>query len=155
MADISVSMVGTVAKVPQLRTVFEGVAVCNFRVACTPRRLDRTRGEWVDEETLFFGVACWRRLAEHVHASLQLGDSVLIRGRLVKRSYITQQGEAREALDIEATHVGVDLVRGTARQQRPTRAAVDAPADPAESDEGADESGPFDAGDDGTQRGAA
>lgn len=122
MSELTVSLVGTVAKEPQLRMVTaEDIAVCNFRVACTPRRLDRIKGEWVAGETMFFGVSCWRRLAEHVAGSLRLGDTAVIRGRLVKRSYLTAAGETRETYDIEATEIGVDLARGVARQQRPAR----------------------------------
>ena len=82
MHEPLITIVGNVARVPKLRNVASGAFVADFRLAATPRRLDKSTGEWSDGQTLWFGVTCWRSLAENVTASLQTGDKVVVTGRL-------------------------------------------------------------------------
>ena len=62
MHEPLITIVGIVIRVPTLRTVAGGAFVADFRVASTPRRLDKGTGEWSDGQTLWFGVTCWRSL---------------------------------------------------------------------------------------------
>lgn len=131
MGEVTVTVTGTVASEPMKRSTKDGATVVGFRLASTPRRLDRSTGEWSDGETLFFGVSCWRRTAENVVASLSKGDGVLVTGRLSTRSYVTSSGEQRSSLDIDATAVGPDLSRATARPVRVPRQQSEPVAAPA------------------------
>jgi single-strand DNA-binding protein len=87
--------------------------VADFRLAVTPRYFDRTTGSWVDTAAQWYSVAAWRALAQHCHASLKVGDPVLVTGRLSQRSYTTRAGTEAVALEVTATGVGHDLTRGT------------------------------------------
>lgn len=132
-----ITVVGHLAWPPRSRTLAGGVVVADFRVATTPRRFDKATGQWVDLETLWFGVTCWRTLAQHVAASLTKGDRVVVTGRLLTKSWKTEQGEDRTGLEIDATSVGFDLSRGPVTQTRVERSSTPSvdvtaasPADP-------------------------
>jgi single-strand DNA-binding protein len=119
-----ITVVGNVGADPRTRMVAGGQVVTDFRIASTPRKVDRTTDAWIDGETIWFGVSCWRMLAENVAASVKKGDRVVVTGRLRARSWTTEQGEERSNLEIEAQTVGFDLARGKAVQERPTPLTV-------------------------------
>ena len=114
MHEPTITVIGNVAVVPTLRTLASGTAVAGFRIANTPRRQDRGTGEWSDGETSWFGVTCWRSLAQHCAESLRKGDRVVVTGRLVTRSWRSETGEERTGLEIDAVAVGYDLTRTAA-----------------------------------------
>ena len=111
MFDTHVTVVGNLVAEPRLSHTKDGQAVASFRLASTPRRFDRSTGEWRDGDTLFTGVTCWRALAENVSASLKKGCSVIVLGRLSVRPYETKEGEKRQSVEIDAIAVGTDLGR--------------------------------------------
>ncbi len=91
-----------------------GAQVANFRVGCTPRRFQRSTGQWVDGATQWYGVSAWRALGEHCARSLRVGDPVVVHGRLTQRSYRNKLDIEVTTLEIEAITVGHDLSRGVA-----------------------------------------
>src|SRR5450432_2578205 len=111
MFDTQVTVVGNLVAEPRLSFTKDGQAVASFRLASTPRRFDRSAGEWRDGDTLFTSVTCWRALAENVSASLKKGSSVIVLGRLSVRPYETKEGDKRQSVDIDAIAVGTDLGR--------------------------------------------
>jgi single-strand DNA-binding protein len=145
-----VTLVGFVAREPNLRETRDGRHVTDVRVGTTARLLDKETGVWRDGETSYYSVSCWRRLADHVKASLRKGDPVMVKGRFKTRSYEDKAGRLRTEVEIVADTVGHDLNRGVAnylRQQRPaTVEAGDAAAaaDPA----AGEETGALDPGED-------
>ena len=102
--------------------------VASFRVACTPRRFQRSTGTWVDGATQWYTVTAWRALAENCQQSLRRGDPVVVHGRLTVTSWAGRDGVEQSTLEIEATHVGHDLGRGTSRF---TRTPKQEPREPA------------------------
>jgi single-strand DNA-binding protein len=86
--------------------------VTEIRVGSTPRRLNRTTGEWEDGETSYYTVKCWRRLAVNVRSSLRKGDMVIVRGKFVTRTWVDDQQRTRMQLQVEADSVGHDLSFG-------------------------------------------
>ncbi|MGH3864979.1 MAG: single-stranded DNA-binding protein [Pseudonocardiaceae bacterium] len=120
MKETPVTVVGTLVSDMRPRRVGpDGTLVLNFRVACNERRFDKVSESWVDGESLYLSVSCWRRLAENA-ASLVKGDPVIIRGKLRTREWTTEQGERRSVVELEANAVGPDLARcaATVRKQR-------------------------------------
>jgi single-strand DNA-binding protein len=111
MFDTHVTVVGNLVAEPRLSFTKDGQPVASFRLASTPRRFDRTAGEWRDGDTLFTSVTCWRALAENVSASLKKGCSVIVLGRLSVRPYETKEGDKRQSVEIDAIAVGTDLGR--------------------------------------------
>ncbi len=115
MQHPSITVTGNLAATPVLRRTPADLAVSSFRIANTPSRLDRASDTWVDQPTTWFTVSCWRGTAENVVRSLRQGDRVVVTGRLSTSTWTTSEGEQRSGLDIEATHVGLDLSRAPAR----------------------------------------
>lgn len=106
-------VVGNVVADPELRFTPGGAAVCNFRVASTPRTLDRATNEWKDGDTLFLSVSVWRQQAENVAETIRRGDRVIVVGRLGQRHY-EKDGERKSSYEIQADDVGPALKNATA-----------------------------------------
>jgi single-strand DNA-binding protein len=124
-----VTLVGFVAQDPRQRKIRDGVLVTDLRVGATPRVQDRVTSEWRDGETSYYDVSCWRRLGDHVRASLHKGDPVMIKGRFRSRTFVDKAGVSRTVFDIVADAVGHDLNRGVANYLRPDRRPVAAEDD--------------------------
>jgi single-strand DNA-binding protein len=125
-SEVQVTVTGNVTQdVRHVRTE-QGVPITTFRLASTRRQFDRSAGRWVDGETTFVNVTCWRALAEHVRASVSKGDPVVVIGRLRIRSW-EREGYKGNAVEIDAYTVGHDLVRGTSAFRRTQARAATAP----------------------------
>ncbi len=121
--DTTITMIGNLVDDPELRFTPSGVAVAKFRVASTPRYLDKTTNEWKDGESLFLQCQIWRQAAENVAESLTKGMRVILSGRLKQRSYETKEGEKRTVFEVEVDEVGPSLRNATAKVTRTQRAA--------------------------------
>jgi single-strand DNA-binding protein len=123
--DTQLTIVGNLVDDPQLRYTATGNAVANFRVASTPRFLDRTANEWRDGDSLFLTCNVWRQPAENVAESLQRGMRVIVSGRLRQRSYETKEGEKRTVYEVEVDDVGPSLRNASAKVNRVARSGGD------------------------------
>ncbi|ADP83181.1 single-stranded DNA-binding protein [Pseudofrankia inefficax] len=121
MLDANITLVGNLIDNPNLRITPTGAYVCSFRIASTARRYDRAQDRWIDSAPLFIDIICWRRLAEHVAASLGKGDRALVSGRLQQNEFQTLQGERRRRYEIYAEAVGLELTWHPARINRAVR----------------------------------
>ena len=121
--DTTITVIGNLTDDPELRFTPSGAAVAKFRVASTPRFLDRQSGEWKDGEPLFLACNIWRDAAEHVAESLQRGTRVIVTGRLRQRSYETREGEKRTVIELEVDEIGPSLRYATAKVQKMARSA--------------------------------
>jgi single-strand DNA-binding protein len=119
--ETTITIVGNLTDDPELRFTPSGAAVAKFRIASTPRTLDRQSGEWKDGEPLFLACNIWRDAAEHVAESLQRGARVIVQGRLRQRSYETREGEKRTVYELEVDEIGPSLRYATAKVQRMNR----------------------------------
>ena len=121
--DTTITMIGNLVDDPELRFTPSGAAVAKFRVASTPRYLDKATNEWKDGESLFLQCQIWRQAAENVAESLTKGMRVILSGRLKQRSYETKEGEKRTVFEVEVDEVGPSLRNATAKVTRTQRAA--------------------------------
>ena len=119
--DTQITIVGNLVDDPQLRYTPTGNAVANFRVASTPRFMDRATNEWKDGDSLFLSCNVWRQAAENVAESLQRGMRVIVQGRLRQRSYETKEGEKRTVYEVEVDEVGPSLRNASAKVTKSTR----------------------------------
>jgi single-strand DNA-binding protein len=119
--ETTITVVGNLTDDPELRFTPSGAAVAKFRIASTPRTLDRASGEWKDGEPLFLACNIWRDAAEHVAESLQRGARVIVQGRLRQRSYETREGEKRTVYELEVDEIGPSLRYATAKVQKMSR----------------------------------
>ena len=110
--EAQICVTGYVATQPVTRTLLSGANVAEMRVAWTPRWQDRVTAEWVDGQTSYATVICWRKLAENVGMCVRKGDPVVIKGRLTIRPFTDKDGAQRTAVEVEASSVGHDLNKG-------------------------------------------
>ena len=141
--DTQLTIVGNLVDDPQLRYTATGSAVANFRVASTPRYLDKTANEWRDGDSLFLTCNVWRQPAENVAESLERGMRVIVSGRLRQRTYETKDGDKRTVYEVEVDEVGPSLRNASAKVTRAARrtgppASVPAAGDPWAADAGGD-----------------
>ncbi|MEU6478847.1 single-stranded DNA-binding protein [Streptomyces sp. NPDC047017] len=126
MNETMLCVVGNVATQPMYREPASGVSA-RFRLAVTSRYWDREKNAWTDGHTNFFTVWANRQLAANAVASLNVGDPVVVQGRLKVRTE-TRDGAPRTWADIDAVAIGHDLARGTAAFRRSVRAEPGTPA---------------------------
>jgi single-strand DNA-binding protein len=113
--DNTVTLVGNVTRDPELRFTSGGTAVASFGVAWNQRS---QQGE---DKAHFFDVSCWRELAENVAETVTRGMRVVVYGRLDYRSWESQNGEKRTAVQIVADEVTPSLRWATAQVNRNER----------------------------------
>ncbi len=121
--DTNITLIGNLVDDPELRFTPSGAAVAKFRVASTPRYLDKNTNEWKDGDSLFLQCQIWRQAAENVAESLTKGMRVILSGRLKQRSYETKEGEKRTVFEVEVDEVGPSLRNATAKVTKTTRQA--------------------------------
>ncbi|MFS4097388.1 single-stranded DNA-binding protein [Streptomyces sp. AF1A] len=113
MNETVVCVVGNVATPPVYRESAAGPSA-RFRLAATARYWDREKSTWTDGHTNFFTVWANRQLAVNVAASVEVGQPVVVQGRLKVRTEARDGQQQWASADIDAVAIGHDLSRGTA-----------------------------------------
>ncbi len=126
MNDIYVTLPGNVAAPPRQHTFPDGSRVTSLKVASTSRYFDRENQQWCNGETTYFGVRCFRGLADNVAQSVRVGQPIVVQGRLRIREF-THDGERRFMPEVEANSLGHDLRWGLGSFSKPQRGGA-APA---------------------------
>lgn len=98
-----VMLIGNLGADPEMRYTANGTAVTNFNVAVN-RNWTGPDGER-KEETEWFTVVCWNKLAETVSQYLQKGRRAYVEGRLQTRSWEGQDGQKRYKTEVIANTV--------------------------------------------------
>ena len=122
--DTQITIAGNLVDDPELRFTPSGQPVAKFRVASTPRFLDKNTNEWKDGDSLFLTCNVWRQAAENVAESLTRGMRVIVSGRLRQRSYETKEGEKRTVYEVEVDDVGPSLRNASAKVNRVARSGA-------------------------------
>jgi single-strand DNA-binding protein len=129
-------IVGNLGRDPEMRYTSDGTPVTNFSVA-TNRRWTNPDGS-PGEETVWFRVSAWKRLAETCNQYLQKGRQVLIEGQLKPdpatggpRIWTGNDGVARASYEVTAFTVKFLGGRGEA----PPSEVAGAPEEPPEEGE--------------------
>ena len=122
--DTQMTITGNLVDDPELRFTPAGQPVAKFRVASTPRFLDKNTNEWKDGDSLFLTCNVWRQAAENVAESLTRGMRVIVSGRLRQRSYETKEGEKRTVYEIEVDDVGPSLRNASAKVNKVVRSGA-------------------------------
>lgn len=104
MASLNkVMIIGNLGSEPEMRFTPNGNPITSFRVA-TNRTYVTPEGER-KEETEWFNVVTWSRLAENCNQFLTKGQRVYAEGRLHTRSWETQDGQRHSRPEIIASRV--------------------------------------------------
>lgn len=105
-----VMIIGNVGTDPEMRFTPRGSPVTSFSVA-TNRMFNTAEGEKKDE-TEWFSVVTWNKLAETCNQFLGKGRRVYVEGRLHTRSWEGQDGQKRYRTEVIANTV-LFLDKGT------------------------------------------
>jgi len=109
MASLNrVVLIGNLTRDPQLRYTPSGTSVANFGIAVNRRRTRPAaagrQGEQTNEVD-FFNVVTWGKLAELCSNYISKGSPVALEGRLQSRTWETEDGQKRTAVEIIADNV--------------------------------------------------
>jgi single-strand DNA-binding protein len=109
MADVRLATInkvmlsGRLTRDPELRYTPNGASVSSFSLASS-RRYKAQDGEW-KEVVAFVNVVAWGKLAVLINEYLKKGSAALVEGRLNSRSWQTDDGQKRSALEVVAERV--------------------------------------------------
>jgi single-strand DNA-binding protein len=96
-----IMLIGNLGRDPEMSYTPTGKAVTKFSLAVSRRWRDRESGEQ-REETTWFNVVAWDRLAETCNSYLHKGSKVFIEGRMTSRKYTDKEGVERTVWDVQA-----------------------------------------------------
>lgn len=120
--SIAVTLIGNLAKDPELRFTPSGEAVANFTVAVSKRVRDAA-GTWTEGPPSYVRCSIWRQQAEHLVESLTKGNRVIVVGEMRQRDYEDRSGEKRSVWECEAQEVSASLRFATVKATRATKNA--------------------------------
>jgi len=104
MASLNkIMLIGNVGTDPEMRFTPNGNPVTSFRIA-TNRSYTASDGER-KQETEWFTVVTWRKLAESCNQFLTKGQRVYVEGGLRTRSWEGQDGQKRFRVEVMANRV--------------------------------------------------
>ena len=104
MASLNrVMLIGNVGTDPEMRFTPSGSPVTSFRIA-TNRVFTTSDGER-KQETEWFTVVAWRKLAESCNQFLTKGQRVYVEGSLRTRMWEGQDGQKRSRVEVIANRV--------------------------------------------------
>lgn len=106
-----VMLIGNLGKDPEMKYTPQGTAVTTFSMAVSRSRKSPD-GQLIDE-TEWFRVVAWERLAETCNEFLRKGSKVYIEGRLQTRKWTAQDGQERQMVEVVAN----EMVLLDSRQQ--------------------------------------
>jgi single-strand DNA-binding protein len=119
-----VQLVGRLTRDPEMRHTPSGVAVTSFGIAVNRRYRDAS-GE-SREDTSFFNVVAWQKLAERVAEVLFKGSAILLEGRLHSRTWESSDGQKHSVVEIHAQRFQVLSKPDVQREYAPPSDADDA-----------------------------
>ena len=130
-----VMIIGNVGTDPEMRFTPNGNPVTSFRIA-TSRSYTTASGER-KQETEWFDVVTWNRLAETCNQFLAKGRRAYVEGRLRTRTWESADGQKRSRIEIVANRV-LFLDRqplASLSEETPGEAPAPAPAGDLEADD--------------------
>jgi single-strand DNA-binding protein len=99
-----IMLIGNLGRDPEMSYTQSGRAITKFSLAVSRRWNDRETKE-SKEETTWFYVVAWDRLAETCNQYLHKGSKVYIEGRMTSHKYTNKDGVEVTAWDVNATEM--------------------------------------------------
>ena len=117
-----INIIGTVGREPELRYTAEGKASCTFSLACN-RKMANGK-----QETIWFRVSAWDKMAENISNYAKKGMTVHVNGRLVcsengtPRMFQKADGTTSTSFEVVAKEFRiVDFKNGGQQNQQKTQ----------------------------------
>lgn len=98
----AVSIMGRMAKDPELRHTQTGTPVVSFRLAVDRDFKDKSTGKCATD---WINVVAWRQTAEFVSRYFEKGRKAIVSGRLQSRSWEDKNGSRQTTLEVVAENV--------------------------------------------------
>jgi single-strand DNA-binding protein len=99
-----IMLIGNLGRDPEMNYTSSGKAVTKFSLAVSRRMKDAESGE-NHEETTWFTVIAWERLADTCFQYLHKGSKVFIEGRMTSRKYSNKDGIEVTAWEVVASNM--------------------------------------------------
>jgi len=107
-----IMLIGNLGRDPEMNYTTGGKAVTKFSLAVSRRMKDAETGE-NREETTWFSVIAWERLADTCFQYLHKGSKVFIEGRMVSRKYTNKDGVEATAWEVVAQNMEMLDTKGS------------------------------------------
>jgi single-strand DNA-binding protein len=98
-----VQLIGNLGLDPEVKAMHSGRKMARIRMA-TNESYTNAHGETITN-TQWHNIVAWGRAAEIADKYLVKGLEVAVEGKLVNRSYTTEQGETRFCTEIQANNI--------------------------------------------------
>jgi single-strand DNA-binding protein len=95
-----ITLIGHLGRDPEMRYLSGGDPVTDFSVATSERR--RGADGQSQEQTTWFRVSAFGKLAETCHGYLHKGSYVYVEGALSQRDWTDREGATRTSLEVRA-----------------------------------------------------
>lgn len=106
-----IMLIGNLGRDPEMSYTPSGLAVTRFSLAVN--RVNKAPSGERQEETEWFNIVCFSKLAEITNQYLKKGQKVFIEGRLQTRKYTDKNGIERTAVEV----IGNDMEMLTPKGQ--------------------------------------
>lgn len=87
-----VFLAGRLASDPQQFVTQNGITQARVSIACSDN--------WNKNESYFFPCVAWQSTANFINTYLKKGDSVVIDGKLIRRSYVSKEGKTIYIMEV-------------------------------------------------------
>lgn len=122
-----IMLIGNVGRDPEMSYTPSGSAVTKFSLAVTRRWNDKASGAKKDETT-WFNIVAWEKLAEICSQYVHKGSKLYIEGRIQTREYTDKDGIKRNVFDVVMTDMQMlDSKKTESSDQGDARDAEDFP----------------------------
>ena len=102
----TITLLGRLGNEPELRIGQSGTPVTKLNVVTSGRK--NVDGKWIDVDTTWWTVVCFRQLAERVAETLHKGTAVIVHGTARQVEW-EHDGQKRSRIEVTATTIGPDL----------------------------------------------
>jgi len=98
-----IMLIGNLGREPELQVTSDGTPYTRFSLAVS--RSYKSKNGDSKEETEWFNIVAWNKLAETCERYLHKGSKVYIEGRVTQRKYTDKNGNERTAVDVIASNM--------------------------------------------------
>lgn len=98
-----VQLMGHLGNDPEMVTLKNGSKLAKFSIA-TNEFYKNAQGERM-KDTQWHNIVAWGKLAEIAESYLEKGKAVMVEGKLISRSYETQEGQRRYVTEIRCNEL--------------------------------------------------
>jgi single-strand DNA-binding protein len=100
-----IMLIGNLGRDPEMNYTPNGNAVTKFSLAVN--RVSKSPSGERQDETEWFNIVAWNRLAETCNTYLKKGSKIYVEGRLTQRKYTDKNGVERTAIDVIANEMEI------------------------------------------------